>query len=331
MRCAFSALMVSGFSVMQSQPASSARTMYSSWKPSGQVTMTQSGFVSLSILSKSAARYFFGLAPFGATNLAATSRRPWFTSQTATSSLLAAKVLVIAVRYMREREPTPTFTNLRRLPAAYVLAANPTAATPAVFKRARRSIVDSLIYMSPTLVVTYDPPRRYLKFDHLRSRARTPSINFQPILRRHVFTTRLPDYDFGSNADGGGCAHRPSRAGDPPQPHRYGRRQVGALHGRQRQSGLHRRHHRSADLPGPVFATRAADDPGAVGLAQLSESERLQARAGAGAHQGSGQSAVVSVLERLGAGEEARDPVAARKPPSLFTGTPGSVPGARGW
>jgi len=49
------------------------------------------------------------------------------------------------VRYMREREPTPTFTNLRRLPAAYVLAANPTAATPAVFKRARRSIVDSLI------------------------------------------------------------------------------------------------------------------------------------------------------------------------------------------
>ena len=37
----------------------------------------------------------------------------------------------MAVRYMRDREPTPTFTNLRRRPAALVLAANPTAATPA--------------------------------------------------------------------------------------------------------------------------------------------------------------------------------------------------------
>ena len=40
MRWAFSGVVVSGFSVMQSQPASSARTMYSSWKASGEVTMT---------------------------------------------------------------------------------------------------------------------------------------------------------------------------------------------------------------------------------------------------------------------------------------------------
>src|SRR6187200_3598433 len=100
-------------------------------------------------------------------NFSAVSSRPGFVSQTPTSSLPSANVWVIAVRYMREREPTPTFTYLRLRPAAYVLAAKPTAATPAVFNKARRSIVDSLIYMSPTLVVTYDPPRRYLKFDHL--------------------------------------------------------------------------------------------------------------------------------------------------------------------
>ena len=47
------------------------------------------------------------------------------------------------------------------------------------------------------------------------------------------------------------------------------------------ESGVHRRHHRPADLSGAVFAARAADDAGAVGLAQLSESERLHARAGA--------------------------------------------------
>src|SRR5262249_24530049 len=127
-------------------------------------------FSSLSILSKSAARYFFGLPPFGFTKFAATSRRPGFTSQMPTSSLPSANVLVMAVRYIRDREPTPTFTNLRRPPAAKVLAAaSPTAVTPAVFRRARRSIVDSLIYMSPALVVTYDSPRRYLKFDQRRS------------------------------------------------------------------------------------------------------------------------------------------------------------------
>ena len=108
MRCAFSGVVVIGFSVMQSQPASSARTMYSSWKASGVVTMTQSGFVSLTILSKSAARYFFGDDLFGATNFAATARRPGLVSQMATSSLPEAKVPVMAVRYMREREPTPT-------------------------------------------------------------------------------------------------------------------------------------------------------------------------------------------------------------------------------
>ena len=44
--------------------------------------------------------------------------RPGFVSQMATSSLPSAKVLVMAVRYMREREPTPTFTYLRRRAAA---------------------------------------------------------------------------------------------------------------------------------------------------------------------------------------------------------------------
>ena len=145
MRWAFSGVVVSGFSVMQSQPASSARTMYSSWKASGQVTITQSGFVSLIILSKSVARYFFGaLPPLGAMNLSATSIRPGLVSQTATSSLSFAKLLVMAVRYMREREPTPTFTYLRRGAAALARAEIPMAAAPADLRMARRSNVRSL-------------------------------------------------------------------------------------------------------------------------------------------------------------------------------------------
>src|SRR5580765_6642732 len=116
--------------------------------------MTQSGRVSLIILSKSDARYFFGGLPppderFGATNLSAVSSRPGLVSQTATSSLSLAKLLVIAVRYMRDREPTPTFAYLRRPAAAWARAEKPTAAAPAVFSNARRSIVDSLIYVSP--------------------------------------------------------------------------------------------------------------------------------------------------------------------------------------
>src|SRR5690349_8013240 len=116
--------------------------------------MTQSGFVSLIILSKSAARYFFGgltpvAARLGFTKLSAVSRRPWLVSHTATSSLPAAKVLVMAVRYMREREPTPTFTYLRRPAAAFTMPDMPTAAAPAPLSTARRSNVSSLIFIPP--------------------------------------------------------------------------------------------------------------------------------------------------------------------------------------
>src|SRR4051812_6588074 len=116
--------------------------------------MTQSGFVSLIILSKSAARYFFGgfrpeAARLGLMKFSAVSRRPGFVSQTATSSLLAANVLVMAVRYMREREPTPTFTYLRWPAAAWTMPDKPAAAAPAPLSTARRSNVNSLIFGSP--------------------------------------------------------------------------------------------------------------------------------------------------------------------------------------
>ena len=224
MRCAFSGVVVSGFSVMQSQPASSARTMYSSWKPSGQVTMTQSGFSSFSILSKSAARYFLRLArQIGRHELRRRVEPPRVRVADADELVAAAKVLVMAVRYMREREPTPTFTNLRRLPAAYVLAAKPTAATPAVFNRARRSIVDSLIYMSPTLVVTYDPPRRYLKFDQWRSSARTPKIKFSahtspPCTFVALLLCLLSTCGRAASSRRAAAPHRSARAGHAPQP-----------------------------------------------------------------------------------------------------------------
>src|SRR6185295_17760351 len=112
--------------------------------------MTQSGLSSCSILSKSAATYFFGgftlaCARLGLMKLSAVSRRPGLVSQMPTSSLSFAKVLVIAVRYMREREPTPTLTYLRLAAAACAMTDSPTAAAPAVFSSARRSNVDSLM------------------------------------------------------------------------------------------------------------------------------------------------------------------------------------------
>jgi hypothetical protein len=79
----------------------------------------------------------------------------------------------MAVRYMRDREPMPTITNLRRRPAAYVLAAYPTAATPAVLRSARRSIVDSLIYISPTAVLD-------------RSAAKIPQIQSAALIIEHA-------------------------------------------------------------------------------------------------------------------------------------------------
>src|SRR5690349_20563632 len=162
--------------------------------------MTQSGFVSLIILSKSAARYFFGgltpvAARLGFTKLSAVSRRPWLVSHTATSSLPAAKVLVMAVRYMREREPTPTFTYLRRPAAAWTIPDKPAAAAPAPMSTVRRSNVSSLISYSPvwimvpgeesgesraahgsafpTFLTRHPPAQRYIKFDHRRSTSRT--------------------------------------------------------------------------------------------------------------------------------------------------------------
>src|SRR6185295_5708464 len=112
--------------------------------------MTQSGLSSCSILSKSAATYFFGgftlaCARLGLMKLSAVSRRPGLVAQMPTSSLSLAKVLVIAVRYMREREPTPTLTYLRLAAAACAMTDSPTAAAPAVFSNARRSNVDSLM------------------------------------------------------------------------------------------------------------------------------------------------------------------------------------------
>ena len=59
------------------------------------------------------------------------------------------KVPVIAVRYMREREPTPTFTYLRRPAAAWAIVDNPAAAAPAPMSTVRRSNVSSLIFYSP--------------------------------------------------------------------------------------------------------------------------------------------------------------------------------------
>ena len=56
MRAHFSGVVVIGFSVMTSQPAFIARMMYSSWVESMVVTITISGFVSVTIFSKSAGR-----------------------------------------------------------------------------------------------------------------------------------------------------------------------------------------------------------------------------------------------------------------------------------
>src|SRR5690242_19177669 len=111
--------------------------------------MTQFGLSSFSILSKSAAAYFFGFAPLGATKRAAVSRRPGLVSQMPTSSLPSLNVFVMAVRYMRERDPTPTFTYLRRGAAAVAMAESPTAAAPVAFSMARRSKVRSVIDESP--------------------------------------------------------------------------------------------------------------------------------------------------------------------------------------
>ena len=78
--------------------------------------------------------------------------------------------------------------------------------------------------------------------------------------------------------DGGG---RPGRADRPPRPRLPPRcradpdRSARPADARQRQSRLHRRHHRPADLPRPIFAARAPAHHGAMGLAQLPQSRRL--------------------------------------------------------
>src|SRR6185436_13417512 len=155
-----------------------------------------SGLSSCSILSKSAARYFFGgftlaCARLGLMKLSAVSRRPGLVSQMPTSSLSFAKVLVIAVRYMREREPTPTLTYLRLAAAACAMTDSPTAAAPAVFSSARRSNVDSLMSIphsdgagwgkwgehSKTALSPLSPPGTlYIKNDQVRSSARTVAV-----------------------------------------------------------------------------------------------------------------------------------------------------------
>src|SRR5678815_2775028 len=135
--------------------------------------MTQSGFVSLIILSKSDARYFFGgLTPaparFGLMKFSAVSGRLGLVSQRATSSLPCGKVLVIAVRYMRERDPTPTFTYLRRGAAAWTMPDMPTAAAPATLRTERRSNVKSLISIPPDAGFS----ERYIKFAQVHSTSR---------------------------------------------------------------------------------------------------------------------------------------------------------------
>ena len=98
----------------------------------------------------------------------------------------------MAVRYMREREPTPTFTNLRRAAAPVAMAERPTAATPAVLNMARRSIVRSLIYMSPTKAgvrwLEANDTANSLKSDQSEHAA---TINSRHRLRRHDSTASL--------------------------------------------------------------------------------------------------------------------------------------------
>ncbi len=215
-------------------------------------------------------------------NLSAVSRRPGFMSQTPTSSLSLGEGLGDGREVHARARAHAHVHVLAAAPAAYALAANPTAATPAVFNRARRSIVDSLIYMSPTLVVTYDPPRRYLKFDQPRSSGAhaadyfcthtSPRCTFVRLLLcllatlvaaalsptaapidRHALVTR----------------HNPTiTAIDKSAPFMVGN---GNFAFTADITGLQ-------TFPGAVFAAGAADDPGAVGLAQLSESAGLHAR-----------------------------------------------------
>src|SRR5678815_5610590 len=219
--------------------------------------MTQSGFVSLIILSKSDARYFFGgLTPaparFGLMKFSAVSRRPGLVSQRATSSLPCGKVLVIAVRYMRERDPTPTFTYLRRGAAAWTMPDMPTAAAPATLRTERRSYVKSLISLSPNL---WRPDcwriagRRKDTSNSLKCAQPRASGRRCRILRRDAhaaFMDRRPRADRSALRERR-QTHRSTRAGDAPQPGHHRRRQVGALHGGQWQLRLHRGHHGTAN------------------------------------------------------------------------------------
>ena len=79
-----------------------------------------------------------------------------------------------------------------------------------------------------------------------------------------------------------------------------------------------------------VLAARAADDPGAVGVAQLSQPDRVLARASRAAGRRARDVAAVPVPAQLGRGAPAAHPVAAREPASHLVGSNRPAPGEGG-